>query len=173
MGQAQNEVKNTSLNPELSAQGKDTGLSNEIATEEAVEVEKEITSNAVSDAAIEKTLETSPNIEAAKESIDPKVSEDVVKFVQPTSEHLTAQETVQALDGTQAEVTGHIHPVEGISGNNVSLDQNIPTISDFNVLNSKPFGTGDGKVLNKATHDRWKILKWGKLPKILGGKKAA
>ncbi|MBP6913139.1 MAG: hypothetical protein KBC00_00835 [Candidatus Levybacteria bacterium] len=173
MSQAQGEVKNTPANLDLSAQSKGTELSNEIATKEAVEIEKEVTSGAVSDAAVEETLETSPDIEAAKESVDPKVSQELEKFVQPTSEHLTAQETVQALDGTQAEVTGPTHPVEGVSGDNVSLTQKTTTISDFDALNSGPFGKGDGKVLNKATHNRWKILKWGKLPKILGGKKAA
>jgi hypothetical protein len=173
MDQAQGEIKNSSHNLELSAQGENTKLSNEAATEEAVEIEKEITSGAVSDAAVEETLESSPDIQAAKESIAPKILDKVTDFVQPTSEYLTAQETIQELDGTQAEVTGHIHPVENVSGDNVSLEQKTTTISDFDVLNSGPFGKGDGKALNEATHNRWKILKWGKLPKILGGKKAA
>lgn len=161
------ETKSDTLPIEELTPAENTSLSNEQAAVGALEVEKDLTSEAVSDAAAEETLEETPDIQAAeaKEAAPPNIPETVKDFIAPISEHLDAGQTIEALDGTGAEIVGETHPAH-------NLGQNEPsTLPAFNAVASGKYASGEGKPLEDAVRGRWQILKWAKIPKIFGGQK--
>lgn len=192
MTQIDPEVKTTPSTPTLDSNpegaptvAQNENISNAKATAEAVTLEEDLTSGAAADAAVEQTLETSADVKAATSKdathigeLDPEVAN---AGVTPVGDHLDAVQTAKDVGDSgiaEATMVGELYPPDHVQGDHVVLNDTTAkpasTISDFNAFNSGKFAKGNGEALNVAVKNKWKILKFARIPglqKILGGRK--
>lgn len=127
-----------------------------------------------SDADLEKIAKTDHSeAVASAEAIHPEVSSEVFDAgIKTHHEGQLAQEVIDEHPDGTVTPTGEHHPVHTVTGKNVTL----PTEPDAvfpPVMKTGEYANGDTKPLEEVTHSRWSLLRFAKLPRILGGKKAA
>lgn len=110
-----------------------------------------------------------PAAEAVPAIVSPELSSHVI----PSGDQAHTEIAHQGIAPTGAQAAGEHHPVAAVDGSQVTIQQGTKDIIFPPVMSTGQFANGDTAPLEQAVQRRWRILKFPKLPKILGGTKAA
>lgn len=110
----------------------------------------------------------------AQEAIIPIVSQDLSSAgVQTHHEATLATEVLANHPEGDVAPTGEHHPAEIVEGTQVTLPDEKQDNIFPPVMKTGELAKGNSAPLETVVKRRWNLLRFAKLPKILGGKKAA
>lgn len=120
-------------------------------------------------------IAASDKVAPAAEAILPEAPSEVTDAgVKTHHEEKLAEEVMSAHPDGSIIPAAENHPVHAVDGSNVTLPGEEKPEEIFPpVMKTGEYARGDTAPLEKATQGRWGLLRFAKLPKILGGKKAA
>jgi len=162
------EVKPKELEPD---QALDAPIQEAAQVAEALEENDE---GVPTDSVIEE-IAASDKAAPAAEAILPEAPAEVTDAgVKTHHEGKLAEQVMSAHQDGSIIPAAENHPVHAVDGSNVTLPGEEKSGEIFPpVMKTGEYASGDTAPLEKATQGRWGLLRFAKLPKILGGKKAA